>query len=89
VGDRSRGTRRPPISLDTVVPRTGGYTYDVGVRDLSIVQGPFSVAPCQTLGSRFATFASPYAAADTSQCARPQEMAPLAWGGVSPHLRRR
>jgi hypothetical protein len=27
---------------------------------LSIVQGPFSVAPCQTLISRFATFASPY-----------------------------
>jgi hypothetical protein len=28
--------------------------------DSSIVQGPFSVAPCQTLISRFATFASPY-----------------------------
>jgi hypothetical protein len=27
--------------------------------DLSIIQGPFSVAPCQTLVSRFATFASP------------------------------
>jgi hypothetical protein len=27
---------------------------------LSIIQGPFSVAPCQTLISRFATFASPY-----------------------------
>jgi hypothetical protein len=27
---------------------------------LSIIQGPFSVAPCQTLVSRFATFASPY-----------------------------
>jgi hypothetical protein len=24
-------TRRPPISLDTMVPRTGSYTYDVGV----------------------------------------------------------
>jgi hypothetical protein len=44
-------TRRPPISLDTMVPRTGGYAYDVGVWDLSIVQGPFSVAPCQTLES--------------------------------------
>jgi hypothetical protein len=42
-------TRRPPISLYTVVPRTGGYTHDVGVCDLSIIQGPFSVAPCQTL----------------------------------------
>jgi hypothetical protein len=31
-----------------------------GVLDLSIVQGPFSVAPCQTLISRFATFASQY-----------------------------
>jgi hypothetical protein len=41
-------TRRPPISLYTIVARTGGYTYDVGVWDLSIVQGPFSVAPCQT-----------------------------------------
>jgi hypothetical protein len=27
---------------------------------LSIIQGPFSVAPCQTLISRFATFSSPY-----------------------------
>jgi hypothetical protein len=31
-------TRRPPISLYTVVPRTVGYAYDVGVWDLSIVQ---------------------------------------------------
>jgi hypothetical protein len=37
-------SRRPPISLYTMVPRTGCYTYDVGVCDLSIVQGPFSVA---------------------------------------------
>ena len=29
---------------------------------MSIVQGPFSVTPCQTLISRFATFSSPYAA---------------------------
>jgi hypothetical protein len=42
-------TRRPPILLHTRVPRTGSYAYDVGVRDLSIIQGPFSVAPCQTL----------------------------------------
>jgi hypothetical protein len=33
-----------------------------GVLDSSIVQGPFSVTPCQTLVSRFATFSSPYAA---------------------------
>jgi hypothetical protein len=50
-------TRRPPISLYTT-PRTGGYAYDVGVWDLSIIQGPFSVAPRQTLALRFATFAS-------------------------------
>ena len=28
--------------------------------DSSIIQGPFSVAPCHTLISRFATFPSPY-----------------------------
>ena len=28
--------------------------------DLSVIQGPFPVAPCQTLVSRFATFSSPY-----------------------------
>jgi hypothetical protein len=51
VGDELTGavTRRPPISLYTCVPHTGGYTYAVGVWDLSIVQGPFSAAPCQTL----------------------------------------
>jgi hypothetical protein len=38
-------TRRPPISLYTMVPRTESYAYAVGVWDLSIVQGPFSVAP--------------------------------------------
>jgi hypothetical protein len=42
-------SRRPPISFYTIVPRTGGYTYDVGVWDSFIIQGPFSVAPCQTL----------------------------------------
>jgi hypothetical protein len=41
-------SRRPPISFDTVVPRTGSYTYDVGVWGLSVVQGPFSVAPVPT-----------------------------------------
>ena len=51
-------TRRPPISLYTLVARTGGYAYDVGVWDLSIIQGPFSVAPCQTLTLRFATSSS-------------------------------
>jgi hypothetical protein len=41
-------TRRPPISLYTRLPPTGGYAYDVGVWDSFMVQGPFSVAPCQT-----------------------------------------
>jgi hypothetical protein len=38
-----------------MVPRTKGRAYDVWVWALSIIQGPFSVAPCQTLESRFAT----------------------------------
>jgi hypothetical protein len=62
-------TRRPPISLDTMVARTGGYTRDVGVWDFSIVQGPFSVAPCQTLAVRFAT------AQPTGRGARPRDNA--------------
>jgi hypothetical protein len=33
-------TRRPPVSLYTMITRTGGYTYDVGVWDLFIIQGP-------------------------------------------------
>jgi hypothetical protein len=51
VGDGFHGavTRRPPISLDTMVIRTGGYAYDASVRESSIIQGPVSVAPCQTL----------------------------------------
>jgi hypothetical protein len=56
VGDRSGAvTRRPPVSLYTVVLRTGCYAHDVEVWDLSVIQGPFSVAPCQTLTLRFAT----------------------------------
>jgi hypothetical protein len=51
VGDRSLDA---PISLYTVVARTQGYTYAAQVWDLSIVQGPFSVAPYQTLIVRFA-----------------------------------
>ena len=41
-------TRRPPIPLDTMVPRTESYMYDVGVWDFPIIQGPFSVRPRQT-----------------------------------------
>jgi hypothetical protein len=60
VGDRSQGRFATPadFSLHGGSPCTGGYTYDVGVWALSIVQGPFSVAPCQTLALRSATFAS-------------------------------
>jgi hypothetical protein len=50
VGDAHEAvSRRPPIALDTVVARTHMYTYAAKVWDSSIVQGPFSVAPCQTL----------------------------------------
>jgi hypothetical protein len=35
---------------------------------LSIIQGPFSVAPCQTLISRFATFPSLYLSRHLSHC---------------------
>jgi hypothetical protein len=42
-------SRRPPISLYTIVARTHMYTYDAKVWDWFIVQGPVSVAPCQTL----------------------------------------
>jgi hypothetical protein len=41
-------SRRPPIPLSTIVARTNMYTYDANVWGLSIVQGPFSVAPRQT-----------------------------------------
>jgi hypothetical protein len=40
---------RPPISLSMVVARTEGYTYAAIVWDLSLVQRPFSAAPCRTL----------------------------------------
>jgi hypothetical protein len=51
-------SRRPPISLSSIVARTHVYTYAANVWDLSIVHGPFPVAPCQTQTVRFATFAS-------------------------------
>ena len=37
-----------PISIYTIAARTEGYTYAAKVWDLSIVQRPFPVAPCQT-----------------------------------------
>jgi hypothetical protein len=42
-------TRLPPISLYAVVARTAGYTFAAKVCDLSLVQGPFSAAPCRNL----------------------------------------
>ena len=47
---------RPPISFARTVARTEGCTYDANVWELSLVQGAFSVAHCQTLIARFATF---------------------------------
>jgi hypothetical protein len=38
-------SRRPPISLSSIVARTHMYTYAAKVWDLFLVQGPFSVAP--------------------------------------------
>ena len=37
------------VPLSQILACTGGFTYAVGVWDSSIAQGPFSVAPCQTL----------------------------------------
>jgi hypothetical protein len=53
----SRGrSQKPPIPLGTIIARAHMYTYAAKVWDLSIVQGPVSVAPCHTLALRFATF---------------------------------
>jgi hypothetical protein len=40
-------SRRPPISFYRIVARTLMHTYAAKVWDLSIVQGPFSVAPAK------------------------------------------
>jgi hypothetical protein len=42
--------------------------------DLSVVQGPFSVAPCQTLVSRFATLSSVNAGAGIERRTHPVEL---------------
>jgi hypothetical protein len=52
-------SRRPPNSLSTIVSRTECYTYAANVWDLSLVQGPFSAAPCQTLPVRYSLLAHP------------------------------
>jgi hypothetical protein len=54
-------SRPPPTCLYTMVARTHRYTYDAKVWDVSIVQGPFSVAPflrARSLTLRFAAVAS-------------------------------
>jgi hypothetical protein len=52
-------TRRPPVSLDMMVPRTGGDTHDASVWDSSIVQGAYPVAPCPKPGGRHDSHPSP------------------------------
>ena len=41
-------SQRPPISLSGIVARIQGCTCGATVWALSLVQGPFPVAPCQT-----------------------------------------
>jgi hypothetical protein len=72
-------SRRSPIPLDTMAARTHMYTCYVGVLDSSIIQGPFPVAPCQTLTLRFATFSS-LQAGRRSTCGSPRATpAPPCW----------
>jgi hypothetical protein len=68
VGDRSRRCFATPAdfpllgcSLSGAVAYTHVYTYAAKVWEMCLVQGPFSVARCQTLPLRFATLASLYA----------------------------
>ena len=63
-------SRRPPISLARIVARAEGYTHAANVWDLSVVQGPLSVAPCQALPLRFANFPSLYVAPYLGHAAR-------------------
>jgi hypothetical protein len=53
-GTRRRFTTPAHNPSNTSVARTDGYTHAANVRALCIVQGPVSVAPCQTLIVRFA-----------------------------------
>ena len=61
VGDRSHEavSRRPPISLYTIIARAHMYTYAAKVWDLFVVQGPFSAPlPNPDVNVRFALFTS-------------------------------
>jgi hypothetical protein len=51
-------SRRPPISLDTIVARAEGYTYDVGFGICLSFKDPVS-ARAEPYSSDFATFTSP------------------------------
>jgi hypothetical protein len=42
-------SRLPPSSSNPIVALTEGYTYAVIVWAVCLVQGPFPIAPCQTL----------------------------------------
>jgi hypothetical protein len=53
-------SRLSPISLSRIVARTEGYTYAAKVWALTVVQGRFSVALCETLALWLATFSSLY-----------------------------
>jgi hypothetical protein len=58
--------RDPSISLPRIVARAEDYTYAASAWDLSLVQGALSLAPCQILPVRFATWSPRY-----SRAARP------------------
>jgi hypothetical protein len=82
VGDRSRGRYATPADFPRhdMVPCTGGYAYAVGVWDLSIVQGPLSVAPCPNPNVlRFATFSFA-----VGRRRAPRTLTDAAWLGHAP-----
>jgi hypothetical protein len=84
-------SRRPPISLYTMVPRTEGCTHDARVWEMSLVQGPFSVAPCQALVLRFRNFfvAVHLVSTDTATAAGTDGGGGGLGGGHGDHCRRR
>jgi hypothetical protein len=73
-------SRRPPISLYTIVPRTGGDAHAAKVWDLSIVQEPFSVAPCPTPAFRFRPLSAPLPPRSTLVCDTHAEAKKLGYG---------
>jgi hypothetical protein len=65
-------SRRPPIFLDTIVARTHMYTYAAKLWASSLVQGPISVAPCQSL---YITIRNFFVAVCQSPCSLPCSLA--------------